>query len=79
MKETETKLKMRLHLVLVVLAAQSLIVGRDEMALCWEEDNGHRVMPVSRMKRLVCFSSQEEMKRAVEGEKSINCSCELSF
>ena len=31
----------------------------------------------SRMKRLVCYSSQREEKLAVEGGKSINCSCEL--
>lgn len=30
-----------------------------------------------RMKRLVCYSSQTEEKRAVEGGKSINCSYEL--
>jgi len=36
----------RLQLLLVVLEAQSLIMGRHEIVLGWEESKGHIVMPV---------------------------------
>lgn len=53
---------------------------RNKMGLGWKVDNGKLTRGnacSSRVKRLVCYSSQREERRAVEGGRSMNCNCEL--